>query len=158
MKKPGVWHSIHYSRQQNHLNRNVSINMIVKWIKNILFLFLLDRIKACPNQYNISLKIHIIKMYIVNKMNQKFTEWSSIKTWQQWCIWPLGGNSSVHDTLDFEGNSVFTRRATLWLPSWESSFQGMAGYIKDAFWIWSLISSSSLNGNVPLKLKTTTTE
>ena len=38
-------------------------------------------------------------------------------------------------------------------PSVEISLQGFAGYMKPAFWIWSEISSSSLNGNVPLRLK-----
>jgi len=37
-------------------------------------------------------------------------------------------------------------------PSVEISLQGFAGYMKPAFWIWSEISSSSLNGNVPLRL------
>lgn len=36
------------------------------------------------------------------------------------------------------------------LPSLEICFQGLGGYMKAALWIWSLISSSSLNGNVPL--------
>lgn len=38
-------------------------------------------------------------------------------------------------------------------PSWETFFQGWGGYMKAAFWIWSLISSSSLNGKVPLRLQ-----
>ena len=32
------------------------------------------------------------------------------------------------------------------------SFHGLGGYIKAAFFIWSAISSSSLNGKVPLTL------
>ncbi len=39
------------------------------------------------------------------------------------------------------------------IPSGEISFQGVGGYINAAFWIWSEISSSSLNGNVPLRLQ-----
>lgn len=39
------------------------------------------------------------------------------------------------------------------LPSWDTFFQGWGGYMKAAFWIWSLISSSSLKGNVPLRLR-----
>lgn len=38
------------------------------------------------------------------------------------------------------------------LPSLEICFQGLGGYMKAALWIWSLMSSSSLNGNVPLRL------
>ncbi|TNN45685.1 hypothetical protein EYF80_044114 [Liparis tanakae] len=38
------------------------------------------------------------------------------------------------------------------LPSLEICFQGLGGYMKAALWIWSLISSSSLKGNVPLRL------
>lgn len=38
------------------------------------------------------------------------------------------------------------------LPSVEISFQGIGGYMKAAFWIWSLMSSSSLKGKVPLRL------
>lgn len=43
------------------------------------------------------------------------------------------------------------------LPADDISFQGFGGYMKAAFWICSLISSSSLNGNVPLKLTYTIT-
>ena len=38
------------------------------------------------------------------------------------------------------------------LPSADTSAHGLGGYIKAAFLIWSAISSSSLNGNVPLRL------
>lgn len=38
------------------------------------------------------------------------------------------------------------------LPSREISFHGLGGYMKAAFWIWSCMSSSSLNGKVPLRL------
>ena len=38
------------------------------------------------------------------------------------------------------------------LPSGEICFQGLGGYMKAALWIWSLISSSSLKGKVPLRL------
>ena len=39
----------------------------------------------------------------------------------------------------------------LWpLPSEEISFHGLGGYMKAAFWIWSLMSSSSLKGKVPV--------
>ena len=38
-------------------------------------------------------------------------------------------------------------------PSLEMLAQGSGGYMNAAFCIWSVISSSSLNGNVPLKLR-----
>lgn len=44
-----------------------------------------------------------------------------------------------------------------YIPSCETFFQGWGGYIKAAFWIWSLMSSSSLKGNVPLRLTTRNT-
>ena len=38
------------------------------------------------------------------------------------------------------------------IPSFETVSQGSGGNMNAAFWIWSAISSSSLNGNVPLRL------
>ena len=38
-------------------------------------------------------------------------------------------------------------------PSLEISFHGFVGNMNAAFWIWSTMSSSSLNGNVPLRLQ-----
>lgn len=41
---------------------------------------------------------------------------------------------------------------TVNIPSEVTFFHGFGGYMKAAFWIWSWMSSSSLNGNVPLRL------
>ncbi len=51
---------------------------------------------------------------------------------------------------------TLTVQVCSYIPCCEISFQGLGGYMKAAFWIWSAISSSSLNGNVPLRLKTPT--
>ncbi len=41
---------------------------------------------------------------------------------------------------------------TVFAPSGEICFHGLGGYMKAALWIWSLMSSSSLKGKVPLRL------
>ncbi len=41
---------------------------------------------------------------------------------------------------------------TVFVPSGENCFHGLGGYMKAALWIWSLMSSSSLKGKVPLRL------
>ena len=45
-----------------------------------------------------------------------------------------------------------THKRSILLHSDDTEAQGSEGNIKAAFWIWSMISSSSLNGNVPLRL------
>ena len=46
-----------------------------------------------------------------------------------------------------------TARIAVYVPSAEMVAHGSGGYMKAALWIWSDISSSSLKGKVPDKLK-----
>ena len=57
----------------------------------------------------------------------------------------------TEDDWEFRDGKIFFSERKI-LPSADTSAHGLGGYIKAAFLIWSAISSSSLNGNVPLRL------
>ena len=59
------------------------------------------------------------------------------------------GNEGMLDGRRWMG---VTHRINNIVPSGVICFQGLAGYMKLALLIWSHISSSSLNGNVPLRV------